>query len=198
MILWRLIALLRWLEGLEERKAEFEWIERLGEKPCSYVFPDHQPDQCSKGFQAAYATYANVVLDQMKSLADKIAGQLREDVACPTCTEATVGHNWRSCLKWLKCKRDPAGNWHSELPGDPSATTRWYVNVSCGQCCMVVPETECPNPESHNYGVCVTLANQCGLIKKIQDTRRGYLNGILDEGDKCPLCGHLMFMQEDG
>ena len=110
---------------------EFEKLEEEGATPCpqcGHVFPTHQSEHCpnhpypntgDQGFKAAYDAWAVAILEQLQAVASKITGEETANAACPSCTELGDYHNWRSCLKRMKCHRNPEGSWETEPPGDP-------------------------------------------------------------------------------
>ena len=138
-------------------RKEFEKLEREEAKPCPKcgdVFPTHTSDGCpnhpyltlgDKGFKAAYDDHAVVILDWLKSVVSKMAGREDANAACPACTESGVTHNWRSCLKQLKCWKKENGEWETEPQEDPNNTPKGYVRVTCGNCTAVPDhlETSC-------------------------------------------------------
>ena len=107
---------------------EFEKLAEKGATPCPRcgdMFPTHPPEHCpnhpylnmgDQGFKAAYDAWA--ILEWLWAVANKIAGEETVGTVCPFCTASDNKHNWRSCLKRMKCHRNPEGFWETELPGD--------------------------------------------------------------------------------
>ena len=89
-------------------------------------------------------------------MASQINGGETAADACPSCTESDDHHNWRSCLKRMKCHRNPDGKWEMEPPGDPQGLPRGYQTNPCENCCIVVldhPMDNYSHPEYCNFGV---------------------------------------------
>ena len=107
---------------------KFRELKRKGTTPCPWcgdVFPTHGPEQCpnhpclntgDQGFKAAYDACIVDVLEQLQAMANRIdEGETAVD-AYPSCTESEDHHNWRSCLKRMKCHRNPEGKWEMQPP----------------------------------------------------------------------------------
>ena len=146
----------------------FEELEKEGATPCPKcgdVFPTHPPEQCpnhpylmagDEGFKVAYDAQAAEVLDQLKAVASKTTGREDENTVCPACTVSETNHNWRSCLKSLKCRRNKHGVWQTEPPGDPQEIPKGYQGSPCKNCCTMVLDHftgNCPRLELPNFGV---------------------------------------------
>ena len=192
---------------------EFEKLERKGATPCSWcgdVFPTHQPVHCpnhpylntgDQGFKASYEARAATVLEQLQVVASKITGEESANAACPSCTELDDHHNWRSCLKSMKCYKNLEGHWEMEPPGDPQELPEEYQSTPCENCCVVVPNHftgNCPHPESRSFGVRFTLMRGEEYISLIRTSRRSYLNRITDEEELCLVCNWFLMRDEGG
>ena len=186
-------------EGRFATVEKFRELEGQGATPCPQcgdVFPSHQPEHCpnypylavgDQGFKAAYDAQALAILEQLQVVAGKITGEETAGAACPSCTESDEHHNWRSCLKRMKCRKGPEGNWEMEPPGDPKDIPEGYQVSPCENCCTAVPNhstDNCPHPECCNYGVWFAIARGEPYIVVLW----GYLNGITEIDELCPIC----------
>ena len=99
----------------------------------------------------AYEARAAAVLEWLKAVADKMAEKETEDAACPSCTELDINHNWRSCLKRMKCWKNKDGHWETEPPRDAQEGPVGYYGNPCKNCVKVVldhPREGCPAQNS--------------------------------------------------
>ena len=143
----------------------------------------------------AYDARAVAVLEWLQAVVSKTAGEETADAACPSCTVSDEKHNWRSCLKRMKCHRKADECWETEPPGDPQELPEGYQSSPCENWCTVVPDHltgDCPHPEFPNFGVLFTLAQGKDLIAQIRTSQRSYLNGITNEEELCPVCNWLV------
>ena len=192
---------------------EFEKLEKKGATPCSRcgdVFPTHRPEQCpnyphlstgDQGFKTAYEARAVAFLERLQAVARKITGEETANAACPSCTESDEHHNWRSCLKRMKCYKNQEGCWETEPPGDPQELPEGYQSTYCENCCIVVPNHftgNCPHPEFCNFGVRFTLIRGEEYISLIRTSHRSYLNGITKEEALCSVCNWFIMWEEGG
>ena len=161
---------------------EFERLEGEGATPCQEcgdVFPTHLLDRCpnhpyakvgDQGFKLVYAARAVSALEQLKAVADRMAGRETKDTACLLCTESNVNHNWRSSLKRMKCRKNKDGHWETEPPGDAQEVPMGYHNSACENCIRVVPDhppDDCSSPELSNFGARFAIARGEDLISQI-------------------------------
>ena len=192
---------------------KFRELESQGATPCPQcgdVFPSHTLDQClnypyliagDQGFKAAYDTQALAVLERLPAVANKIAGRETVDAACPSCMESNGNHNWRSCLKRMKCRKESEGNWEMEPPGDPKDLPEGYQISPCKKCCTIMPNystDKCPHPECCNYGARFTIARNEPYIICVRTSRRRYLNGITKLDELCPICNWFAMRDTEG
>ena len=134
-------------------------------------------------------------------VASKIAGEETTDAACPSFTESDDHHNWRGCLKRMKCCKGPEGNWETEPPGDPQDLPEGYQVSPCENCCTIIPNhstDNCPHPECCYYGVQFTIARGEPYIMVLQASRRGYLNRITEIDELCPICKWFVMRNIEG
>ena len=117
--------------------------------------------------------------------------------ACPS----EDHHNWRSCLKRMKCHQNPEGKWEMQPPKDPQGLPGGYQTNPCENCCIVVPDhsvDNCPHPEYGNFGVRFAIARGKECVVQVWASRRKYLNGITDLDALCPVCNWFVMQDIDG
>ena len=143
---------------------------------CGDVFPTHPHerypnhpyvDAGDQGFKLAYKARATAVLEWLKAVADKTAGREAEHAAYPFCMVSDAKHNWRSCLKRMKCRKKNNEHLETVPPGDSQELREGYQSSPCENCCTVVPDhfsNNCPHPELPNFGVRFTIIIGEGLI----------------------------------
>ena len=129
-----------------------------------------------------------------------MTGEEAANEACPSCTESNEKRNWRSCLKRMKCCQGSEGRWETEPPGDPREVPEGYQASPCEKCCTIVPDhlaEDCPHPESRNYGVRYAITQYEPYIGILWTVRRGYLNGITEIEELCPICNWFMMRRAE-
>ena len=110
----------------------------------------------------------------------------------------TIGEG---CLKRMKCRQGSEGRWETEPLGDPRDVPEGYQASPCEKCCTIVPDhlvDDCPHPESCNYGVWFAISRNEPYIGILRAARRGYLNGITEIEELCPICNWFMMRRVEG
>ena len=101
----------------------------------------------------------------------------------------------------MKCCKGPEGNWKTEPPGDPRDIPEGYQASSCQRCCTVISDHlagNCSHPESRNYGVRFAIARVEPYIGELRASRKGYLNGITEIDELCPICNWFVMRKVEG
>ena len=123
---------LKCAEAQLARKQEIQKLLDAGGNPCPQcgdVFADHSVADCLKysylvagdqGFQNALNDGAYVVLERLEGLHERLTKGVPEGTPCISCAGNEEPHDYRGCLKRLKCKKGEDGEWVSKPPGDPS------------------------------------------------------------------------------
>ena len=129
-------------EAQAARKKEIQNLLNDGGNPCPRcgdVFADHTIARCVKysylvagddGFQNALNDGAYIALERLEGLHERLTVGVPEGTPCVSCAGNEVPHDYRGCLKRLKCKKGEDGEWVSEPPGRPSPVTLREISDS--------------------------------------------------------------------
>ena len=121
---------------------------------CGDVFTDHSIADCAKhfylqtgddGFQEALNDGAYVVLERLEGLYERLMSGVPAGTPCVACAGDEVPHDYRVCLKRLKCKKGDNGEWVSEPPGDPTQLPQGRFQTPCTGCGLIVPDHQVGN-----------------------------------------------------
>ena len=178
------------------RKQEIQKLLDAGGNPCPQcgdVFADHSLADCMKhpylvagdqGFQNALNDGAYVVLERLEGLYERLTKGVPEGTPCISCAGDEEPHDYRGCLKRLKCKKGKDGEWVSEPPSDPSQVPPGRFQTACTMCGSLVPDHQvenCKEKQTVNYGLLYMLEKE--RPAKVIGARKQkcqYLNGGLD------------------
>ena len=197
------------------RKQEIQKLLAAGGNPCPQcgdVFADHTVANCVKysysvagddGFQNALNEGAYVVLERLEGLHELLTKGVPEGTPCVSCAGSEEPHDYRGCLKRLKCKKGADGTWVSEPPGDPAGLPRGRFQMACTVCGSLIPDHQagdCRVKRTVNYGLLYLLERERPIkIIAARTQKCKYLNGGLDLlKEVCKSCDEPLVKQEGG
>ena len=186
------------------RKKEIQNLLNAGGNPCPRcggVFADHTVARCVKysylmagddGFQDTLTDGAYIALERLEGLHDRLTVGVPEGMPCVSCAGNEIPHDYRGCLKRLKCKKGENGEWVSEPLGDPAQLPSGRFLTACTGCGSLVPDHQvgnCKEKRTMNYGLFYMLEKERpAIIVEARRQKWKYMNGALDLNEPCASC----------